>query len=204
MSPFSWQCQNLCLLSLTSIIDWRVVTPKNACIELNRACFSVRQGPSVAHTPSDECFCRRGTPHSRLRRTTPSRCTQSQVPCSHPSLCGPGECELVSRDPARKKEIRVLPGLVLDGVDVRQFTTSCNVYTRLFYHRFLDITNKWIWRILKFRKKSLSLGENSLSLGGKSLNFRKSTRVLGEKTPIYETYYICYLWLSYLKLEFME
>ena len=27
MSPFSWQCQNLCLLSLTFIIDWRVVTP---------------------------------------------------------------------------------------------------------------------------------------------------------------------------------
>ena len=26
MSPFSWQCQNLCLLSLAFIIDWRVVT----------------------------------------------------------------------------------------------------------------------------------------------------------------------------------
>ena len=25
MSPFSWQCQNLCLLSLAFIIDWRVV-----------------------------------------------------------------------------------------------------------------------------------------------------------------------------------
>ena len=25
MSPFSWQCQNLCLLSLVFIIDWRVV-----------------------------------------------------------------------------------------------------------------------------------------------------------------------------------
>ena len=26
MSPFSWQCHNLCLLSLAFIIDWRVVT----------------------------------------------------------------------------------------------------------------------------------------------------------------------------------
>ena len=26
MSPFSWQCQNLCLLSLAFIIDWRVVS----------------------------------------------------------------------------------------------------------------------------------------------------------------------------------
>ena len=26
MSPFSWQCQNLCLLSLTFILDWRVVS----------------------------------------------------------------------------------------------------------------------------------------------------------------------------------
>ena len=25
MSPFSWQCQNLCLLSLALITDWRVV-----------------------------------------------------------------------------------------------------------------------------------------------------------------------------------
>ena len=25
MSPFSWQCQNLCLLSLAFIINWRVV-----------------------------------------------------------------------------------------------------------------------------------------------------------------------------------
>ena len=26
------------------------------------------------------------------------------------------------------------------------------------FHRFLDITNKWIWQILEFRKKSSSLG----------------------------------------------
>ena len=26
MSPFSWQCQNLCLLSLAFITDWRVVS----------------------------------------------------------------------------------------------------------------------------------------------------------------------------------
>ena len=26
MSPFSWRCQNFCLLSLAFIIDWRVVT----------------------------------------------------------------------------------------------------------------------------------------------------------------------------------
>ena len=25
MRPFSWQCQNLCLLSLAFILDWRVV-----------------------------------------------------------------------------------------------------------------------------------------------------------------------------------
>ena len=28
MSPFSWQCQNLCLLNLAFIIDWRVVYVK--------------------------------------------------------------------------------------------------------------------------------------------------------------------------------
>ena len=35
------------------------------------------------------------------------------------------------------------------------------------FHPFLDNTNNWIWRILEFRKKSLSLGKNSLSLAGK-------------------------------------
>ena len=29
-----------------------------------------------------------------------------------------------------------------------------------FFHRFLDITNKWIWRILEFRKKILSFKQN--------------------------------------------
>jgi len=43
-----------------------------------------------------------------------------------------------------------------------------------FFHRCLDFTNEWIWQILELRKKSLSLGgnslglrENSSSLGGK-------------------------------------
>ena len=40
----------------------------------------------------------------------------------------------------------------------------------LFFHRFFKITNKWISRILEFRKKSLSLGKKSLSLGGKFLS----------------------------------
>ena len=31
MSPFSWQCQNLCLLSLAFIIDWRVVASYSVC-----------------------------------------------------------------------------------------------------------------------------------------------------------------------------
>ena len=31
MSPFSWQCQNLCLLSLVFIIDWRVVVSDLTC-----------------------------------------------------------------------------------------------------------------------------------------------------------------------------
>ena len=32
MSPFSWQCQNFCWLSLAFIIDWRVGSPKSGMI----------------------------------------------------------------------------------------------------------------------------------------------------------------------------
>ena len=35
MRPFSWQCQNLCLLSWAFIIDWRVVA-NLITIEVNR------------------------------------------------------------------------------------------------------------------------------------------------------------------------
>ena len=47
---------------------------------------------------------------------------------------------------------------------------KCLYTTGLFFHRFFKITNKWISRILEFRKKSLSLGKKSLSLGGKFLS----------------------------------
>ena len=43
----------------------------------------------------------------------------------------------------------------------------------LFFHRFLGNTNKWICRILEFRKKCLSLEKKSLSLGGKALIFKE-------------------------------
>ena len=36
-----------------------------------------------------------------------------------------------------------------------------------FFRRFFGNTNKWICRILEFRKKILSLGRKSLSLEGK-------------------------------------
>ena len=39
------------------------------------------------------------------------------------------------------------------------------------FHRFFGNTNKWICRILEFRKKFLSLGRNFLSLEGKSRGF---------------------------------
>ena len=39
------------------------------------------------------------------------------------------------------------------------------------FHRFLDITNKWIWRILEFRKKSLSLGKKFLEFSREILKF---------------------------------
>ena len=46
---------------------------------------------------------------------------------------------------------------------------SGHCITCFIFHRFLDITNKWIWRILEFRKKSLSLRENSLSFRRQNL-----------------------------------
>ena len=42
MSPFSWQCQNLCLLSLAFILDWRVVHVTH-CISEPTICERSRQ-----------------------------------------------------------------------------------------------------------------------------------------------------------------
>ena len=41
------------------------------------------------------------------------------------------------------------------------------ILNQAFFHRFLPITNKWICRILEFRKKILEFRDNFLSLGGK-------------------------------------
>ena len=47
------------------------------------------------------------------------------------------------------------------------FNGYSHLFSSGFFHRFLSNTNKWIWRILEFRKESLSLGKKILSLGGK-------------------------------------
>ena len=59
---------------------------------------------------------------------------------------------------------------VKEEKDLGEHFNSCLYMTGLFFHRFFKITNKWISRILEFRKKSLSLGKKSLSLGGKFLS----------------------------------
>ena len=66
MSPFSWQCQNLCLLSLAFLIDWRVLCsflvdvmnnclkifcpfyrPKNVCVASKRVVRNMPDATSV-------------------------------------------------------------------------------------------------------------------------------------------------------------
>ena len=81
-------------------------------------------------------------------------------------------------------QIIVLDGLVWQNLQKRlsQCLEECEVLLPGFiFHRFLDITNKWIWRILEFRKKSLSLGKKSLSLGKNSLSLGRNSLSLGGK-----------------------
>ena len=65
MSPFSWQCQNLCLLSLAFIIDWRVVYPtgrqmRNNSWRLTCASTTLLEGKQIGTIPK---FCFKGALH---------------------------------------------------------------------------------------------------------------------------------------------
>ena len=61
-------------------------------------------------------------------------------------------------------------------LEAMNVTRTLSTLTRLFFHRFFGNTNKWICRILEFRKKFLSLGRKFLSLEGKFLSLERKIR----------------------------